>query len=169
MSAASEYISTIIPDLFGLNDKFAKITNFTSLTLRNSTMYMTNDSVGIIFPKQYSRPPLDWTAKVLIPLYAVIFVLAVVGNLLVILTLFQNKRMRTVTNVLLLNLSVSDILLAVFCMPFTFIPVLLRNFPFGAVMCVMIRYLQGKLLKYRNAFIQLANLCLKEFYRYAFP
>lgn len=42
--------------------------------------------------------------QLIIPLYAIIFLLSVVGNLLVILTLAQNKRMRTVTNVYLLNL-----------------------------------------------------------------
>ncbi|ESP01986.1 hypothetical protein LOTGIDRAFT_111302 [Lottia gigantea] len=75
--------------------------------------------------------------------YSVIFLLSMVGNILVIATLIQNKRMRTVTNVFLLSLAISDLLLAVFCMPFTLVPVLLRNFIFGAVMCVLIRYLQA--------------------------
>lgn len=43
-------------------------------------------------------------SKLIIPLYVIIFLLAVVGNSLVIVTLVQNKRMRTVTNVYLLNL-----------------------------------------------------------------
>lgn len=43
-------------------------------------------------------------SDLIIPLYVVIFVLAIVGNLLVLITLAQNKRMRTVTNVYLLNL-----------------------------------------------------------------
>ena len=43
-------------------------------------------------------------AEVLIPLYSVIFVLSVIGNVLVIATLSQNRRMRTVTNVFMLNL-----------------------------------------------------------------
>lgn len=47
--------------------------------------------------------------NLIIPLYAVIFLLSVVGNLLVILTLAQNKRMRTVTNVYLLNLVSTDL------------------------------------------------------------
>ncbi|XP_064609689.1 cholecystokinin receptor-like isoform X2 [Liolophura sinensis] len=84
---------------------------------------------------------LSW--EIQIPLYCLIFLLAVVGNFLVIITIIQNKRMRTVTNVFLLNLSISDLLLAVFCMPFTFVPIILKNFIFGATMCVMIRYLQG--------------------------
>ena len=92
----------------------------------------------------YTVPRLS--AEIQIVLYALIFLLAVLGNLLVIITLFQNKRMRTVTNVFLLNLALSDMLLAVFCMPFTLVPVLLRNFIFGAAMCVLLRYLQGELI-----------------------
>ncbi|XP_075738016.1 LOW QUALITY PROTEIN: cholecystokinin receptor type A [Rhipicephalus microplus] len=76
-------------------------------------------------------------------LYAVIFVFAVVGNVLVLVTLVQNKRMRTVTNVFLVNLAVSDLLLGVLCMPFTLIGSLLRNFVFGELMCKFIPYLQA--------------------------
>lgn len=54
------------------------------------------------------------TASRIIPLYSVIFLLAVIGNSLVILTLVQNKRMRTITNLFLLNLAVSDLFLGVF-------------------------------------------------------
>lgn len=79
-----------------------------------------------------------------IPLYATILLLAIVGNALVILTLVQNRRMRTITNVFLLNLAVSDILLGVFCMPFTLVGTLLRDFVFGEIMCKFIPYLQGK-------------------------
>uniref|UniRef100_A0A182M4R3 G-protein coupled receptors family 1 profile domain-containing protein n=1 Tax=Anopheles culicifacies TaxID=139723 RepID=A0A182M4R3_9DIPT len=105
--------------------------------------------------------------QLIIPLYAIIFLLSVVGNLLVILTLAQNKRMRTVTNVYLLNLvgvglpstgctrpltasnipthqilAISDLLLGVFCMPFTLAGQVLRRFVFGSVMCKLIPYFQ---------------------------
>lgn len=76
-------------------------------------------------------------------LYAIIFVCAVVGNSLVILTLVQRRRMRTVTNVFLLNLAVSDLLLGVFCMPTTLVGSILRNFVLGAAMCKIIPYLQA--------------------------
>lgn len=81
--------------------------------------------------------------EIVIPLYSAMFLLSLVGNTLVIVTLIQNKRMRTVTNVFLINLSVSDLLLALFCMPFTLIPTLMENFIFGEAICVLIRYLQG--------------------------
>lgn len=86
------------------------------------------------------------TASRIIPLYSVIFLLAVIGNSLVILTLVQNKRMRTITNLFLLNLAVSDLFLGVFCMPFTLVGMLLRDFIFGEVMCKLLPYLQGLLI-----------------------
>lgn len=86
------------------------------------------------------------SGRVQIPLYATILLLAIVGNTLVILTLVQNRRMRTITNVFLLNLAISDILLGVLCMPFTLIGTLLRDFIFGELMCKLLPYLQGNLL-----------------------
>ncbi|XP_055297441.1 cholecystokinin receptor type A-like [Sitodiplosis mosellana] len=87
----------------------------------------------------------EWLAsgRLQIPLYATILLLAIVGNALVIMTLVQNRRMRTITNVFLLNLAVSDILLGVFCMPFTLVGTLLRDFVFGEIMCKFIPYLQA--------------------------
>lgn len=87
---------------------------------------------------------LGMQGELRIALYIAIFVLSVSGNALVALTIAQNRRMRTLTNVLLMNLSVADLLLAVFCMPFTLIPTLLRDFIFGPVVCVLVRYMQGQ-------------------------
>lgn len=83
------------------------------------------------------------TSRIQIILYITILLLAIVGNALVILTLIQNRRMRTITNVFLLNLAVSDILLGVLCMPITLIGTLLRDFVFGEIMCKLLPYLQG--------------------------
>lgn len=80
----------------------------------------------------------------LIPSYSVILLCAVVGNLLVISTLMQNRRMRTITNLFLLNLAISDMLLGVLCMPVTLVGTLLRNFIFGEFLCKLIQFSQGK-------------------------
>ncbi|XP_055893608.1 cholecystokinin receptor type A-like isoform X2 [Biomphalaria glabrata] len=79
---------------------------------------------------------------IIIP-YLVIFLLSVVGNVLVILTLVRHKKMRTITNMYLLNLAFSDLLLALFCMPFTLIPMLMQKFIFGSVVCFALRYVQA--------------------------
>jgi hypothetical protein len=93
-----------------------------------------------------SNPNVSWMDTGflrVIPMYSVIFLLAVIGNSLVILTLVQNKRMRTITNLFLLNLAVSDLFLGVFCMPFTLVGAILRDFVFGEIMCKLLPYLQG--------------------------
>jgi cholecystokinin A receptor len=51
--------------------------------------------------------------------------------------------MRTITNLFLLNLAISDLLLGIFCMPFTLVGMLLRDFIFGEIMCKLLPYLQG--------------------------
>ncbi|XP_069952389.1 uncharacterized protein [Cherax quadricarinatus] len=88
-------------------------------------------------------PLLDTEGSVRIPCYVIIFLLGVVGNTLVIVTLLQNRKMRTITNVFLLNLAFSDLLLGVFCMPFTLVGSLLRDFIFGPIMCRLIPYFQA--------------------------
>uniref|UniRef100_A0A8C6TGZ5 Cholecystokinin receptor type A n=1 Tax=Neogobius melanostomus TaxID=47308 RepID=A0A8C6TGZ5_9GOBI len=77
-------------------------------------------------------------------LYSLIFFLSVFGNLLIIVVLTVNKRMRTVTNTFLLSLAVSDLMMAVVCIPFTLIPSILKDFIFGAAMCKIVAYLMGK-------------------------
>ena len=122
---------------------------------------MDNCTTGYGNISRSARSATDpWSVGTLLSVYSTIFVLAVVGNGLVILTLVQNKRMRTVTNVFLLNLAISDLLLAVFCMPFTLIPVLIKNFIFGPVMCLSIRYAQGKCTCRRHSHIISLSLSL---------
>lgn len=110
--------------------------NFLNFSANNSDIKNSSSPRRII-------PPWYETGRVQIPLYSIILLLAVIGNTLVILTLIQNQRMRTITNVFLLNLAVSDLLLGVLCMPFTLVGTLLRNFVFGELMCKLLPYLQG--------------------------
>lgn len=95
-------------------------------------------------------------------LYSIIFLLAVIGNLLVILTLIESRRMRTITNVFLLNLAISDLLLGIFCMPFTLIGMLLRDFIFGEIMCKLLPYLQGVCLPQKKLYFMIL-MCI-DFY-----
>uniref|UniRef100_A0A8D2LSA0 Gastrin/cholecystokinin type B receptor n=1 Tax=Varanus komodoensis TaxID=61221 RepID=A0A8D2LSA0_VARKO len=95
-----------------------------------------------LLPRGATGPvELDLTLRVL--LYSLIFILSVFGNALVVAVLVTNKRLRTVTNSFLLSLALSDLMVAIFCMPFTFIPNLLRNFIFGKLVCKAMAYLMG--------------------------
>lgn len=77
-------------------------------------------------------------------LYTLIFVLSVGGNALVVAVLALNRRLRTVTNCFLLSLALSDLLLALCCMPFTLLPGLMGSFIFGDVVCKLVAYLMGR-------------------------
>ncbi|KAM9851060.1 cholecystokinin receptor [Aulostomus maculatus] len=95
----------------------------------------------LLIPQRVRQRDDDHTLRIL--LYSLIFFLSVFGNLLIIVVLTVNKRMRTVTNTFLLSLAVSDLMMAVFCMPFTLIPSVLKDFIFGATMCKIVSYLMG--------------------------
>uniref|UniRef100_A0A668UCP0 G-protein coupled receptors family 1 profile domain-containing protein n=1 Tax=Oreochromis aureus TaxID=47969 RepID=A0A668UCP0_OREAU len=73
-----------------------------------------------------------------------VYGLLVFGNLLIIVVPMLNKRMWTVTNSFLLSLAVSDLMMAIFCMPFTLIPNMLEDYIFGATMCKIATYLMGE-------------------------
>lgn len=100
----------------------------------------------MIFPPSLSLSPspLEMSLSLRILLYSLIFLLSVFGNLLIIVVLILNKRMRTVTNSFLLSLAVSDLMMAVFCMPFTLIPNILEDFIFGGAMCKTVSYFMGE-------------------------
>lgn len=83
-------------DYFGLN-----VTDETFVPVYNFTEVPTTLPEQNIVPKSTSSV---FESGLIIPLYVAIFILSVVGNSLVAITLAQNKRMRTVTNVYLLNL-----------------------------------------------------------------
>lgn len=56
-----------------------------------------------------------------------------------------SRRLRTpATNAFLLSLAVSDLLLAVACMPFTLLPNLMGTFIFGTVVCKAVSYFMGR-------------------------
>ncbi|KAK4829218.1 hypothetical protein QYF61_002483 [Mycteria americana] len=84
---------------------------------------------------------LDLTVRIL--LYVLIFVLSVCGNALVVAVLLLNRRLRTVTNSFLLSLALSDLMLALCCMPFTLVPNLMGTFIFGEAVCKLMAYLMG--------------------------
>ncbi|CAM4347364.1 unnamed protein product [Lepidochelys kempii] len=84
---------------------------------------------------------LDFTVRVL--LYSLIFLLSVFGNSLIVVVLALNRRLRTVTNCFLLSLALSDLLLALCCMPFTLLPNLMGTFVFGTAGCKLMAYLMS--------------------------
>lgn len=61
--------------------------------------------------------------------YTFIFLMCVIGNVLVCFVVVKNRQMRTVTNMFLLNLAISDLLVGIFCMPTTLVDNLITGEP----------------------------------------
>lgn len=77
-------------------------------------------------------------------MYSLVFLVALVGNGLVCFVVQTSPRMKTVTNYFIVNLAVGDILMTLFCVPFSFVSMLvLRYWPFGAVMCKVVNFSQA--------------------------
>ena len=84
---------------------------------------------------------------VLSVLYALIFIMALVGNIVVLMAFCSMRNLRGVsTNVLLVNLAVSDLLVTAFCMPFNVVVIHTRWWDFGVLSsftCKSVPYAQG--------------------------
>ncbi|CAH1247265.1 NPFFR2 [Branchiostoma lanceolatum] len=75
--------------------------------------------------------------------YCLVFSLNVVGNAVVCWVIVTTPRLHTATNYFILNLAVADLLVAVFCIPFTLVEHILFDYQFGDVMCKLNVTIQG--------------------------
>ncbi|CAK9301051.1 unnamed protein product [Gordionus sp. m RMFG-2023] len=74
-------------------------------------------------------------------IFSLIVLIGVVGNCLVIFVVLSNRRMQSVTNILILNLAVADLSFIVVCVPFTAMIYALFSWPFGTLACKMYQYM----------------------------
>ncbi|AWP15603.1 putative neuropeptide FF receptor 2-like [Scophthalmus maximus] len=75
--------------------------------------------------------------------YLLIFAVCMVGNGVVCFIVLRSKNMRTVTNLFILNLAISDLLVGIFCMPTTLVDNIITGWPFGSVVCKLSGMVQG--------------------------
>lgn len=64
------------------------------------------------------------------------------GNGLVIWVVALSRRMRTVTNMFIVNLSLADMIIGVFCIPFQFQAALLQRWDLPEIMCSFCPFFQ---------------------------
>ena len=80
--------------------------------------------------------------QVLVPaLFIAIIIIGTLGNCLVIYVILSQAKLRTVTNLLLLNLALSDVAFLLICGSFSVAHYVLTEWPFGAEVCLTIQYL----------------------------
>ena len=61
--------------------------------------------------------------------------LSLIGNLLVCLAFYRNRRLRSITNLYVISLAVADVMVAMFLFPFGTVASGLRSWPFSSSIC----------------------------------
>ncbi|XP_071379547.1 pyroglutamylated RF-amide peptide receptor [Centroberyx affinis] len=88
-------------------------------------------------------PELPHSAKTtFVIMYAVIFMLALVGNSLVVYIVVKKRAMQTATNIFICSLAVSDLLITFFCIPFTLLQNISSEWLGGVLVCKTVPFVQ---------------------------
>lgn len=87
-----------------------------------------------IYPHTY-----EW---VLIGTHTVVFIAGLVGNALVVIAVYRNHTMRTVTNYFIANLAVADFMVILFCLPPTVLWDVTETWFLGHALCKVLLYFQ---------------------------
>ncbi|XP_052028527.1 pyroglutamylated RF-amide peptide receptor-like [Apodemus sylvaticus] len=101
------------------------------------------------FIKRYGLRPLVLTPQLpararlaLLLAGLLIFALALFGNALVVYVVTRSKAMRTVTNIFICSLALSDLLIVFFCIPVTMLQNVSDTWLGGAFICKMVPFVQ---------------------------
>ncbi|XP_008505410.2 neuropeptide FF receptor 2 isoform X2 [Equus przewalskii] len=100
-----------------------------------------HSDINIFYVNYYLYEPR--VAAIFIISYSLIFFLCMVGNTVVCFIVMRKKHMQTVTNLFILNLAISDLLVGIFCMPVTLLDNIIAGWPFGSTMCKISGFVQG--------------------------
>ena len=95
------------------------------------------------YPGQMKVIP-HWQSVIKIAVYVVIMITAIIGNVLIIVVVARNKRMRTTTNFYIVNLAVSDLLVTGFCTWVRLVDDLTEGWVLGTFFCKVNTFAQGK-------------------------
>ncbi|XP_051958218.1 pyroglutamylated RF-amide peptide receptor-like [Xyrauchen texanus] len=88
-------------------------------------------------------PELPTGAKsTFVVMYVIIFVLALVGNSLVVYIVVRKRAIRTATNIFICSLAVSDLLITFFCIPFTLLQNISSEWLGGVLVCKTVPFVQ---------------------------
>ena len=118
----------------------------------NDSQLATNDTDGA----EEQAIILPAFRTFIIVLYVLVIVLALLGNGCVIYLVLSQRQMRSVTNYFIASLATSDALMALVCIPITFIAnVLVDSWPFPAWMCPFATYFQIVIV-FQNAYTLMA-------------
>jgi len=100
-------------------------------------------------------------------IYGSVSVVAVAGNVLVILVIATNRRMQTVTNFFIANLSIADVIIGCLSIPFQFQAALLQRWDLPAILCPVAPFV--KELSVNVSVLTLTVIAMDRFYAVVKP
>ncbi|XP_034548256.1 neuropeptide FF receptor 1 like 2 [Notolabrus celidotus] len=137
----------------------------TAAFMNTSSDGATNVTTNITFSPYYQHSLFVAASYILA--YLFIFLLCMVGNVLVCLIILQNRRMRTVKNLFILNLAISDLLVGIFCIPTTLVDNLITGWPFSNTVCKMSGFVQGVFVS--TSVFTLVAIAIERFHCIVYP
>ncbi|XP_052807727.1 neuropeptide CCHamide-1 receptor-like [Mya arenaria] len=103
----------------------------------------TGDGVNSTPTVDVYEEPHENVEAILVPiLFAIIFLIGVVGNVTLIFTVLKNKSLRNTPNIFVVSLSIGDLLLLLCSVPFSSTLFTCFSWPFGRFLCKFNEYMQ---------------------------
>ncbi|CAH8536230.1 unnamed protein product [Dicrocoelium dendriticum] len=99
------------------------------------TLHYSDDEPGNIATNSTSTPYSTAGAVILAILTALVSFITIAGNVLVLLSFFVERALRTATNFFIASLAVTDVLIGIFSMNFYTLYLLLGRWPLGRLSC----------------------------------
>ena len=110
---------------------------FNSNALANVTTNNSEEIMPSIFPEMS-----EGTITGLTVLYSLTTLFSITGNIFVVLVFARGRRSRTDLRPFLINLAAADLIMAMFCMPFTFADVIIGEWIFYEPLCPVVLFVQ---------------------------
>ncbi|KAK6187139.1 hypothetical protein SNE40_005227 [Patella caerulea] len=107
------------------------------------------------------------TKSMLVFLYSVIITVSLVGNSLVFLTFICNRHMRSIVNVFIVSLAISDFTVTITCMPINLGNILTKYWIFGAFSCKLVPFIDN--LTVSSSSLTLCCIAFDRYYAIVHP
>lgn len=128
------------------------MTQFKNSSRTNTSINNSSKFDFLAFCSEYLELREETRAEINIKLaaYSIAFALAVLGNILVIVIVLRKSQFKTTTNLFIINMAFSDVLMSVVCMPSTIYSIATQNMGesiligwYGVLLCKLLPFLQA--------------------------
>ena len=113
-----------------------------NLTLLEQANQLSDSGWNLTLLEQTNHLSLTWIVFIS-TLYSLTTLFSIVGNVLVIVVFARGRRSRTDLRPFLINLAIADLIMALFCMPFTFADAIFKEWLFSRPMCPIVLFMQN--------------------------